>query len=479
DVLDTWFSSALWPFATLGWPKLTQEMEEFYPTNVLVTAFDIIFFWVARMVMMGLKFTKQVPFHDVYITGLVRDSEGNKMSKSKGNVLDPLDLIDGIDLDTLVAKRTQDMMQPHLAKKIEKATRKEFPDGIPPFGADALRFTMASLATQGRDIKFDLGRIEGYRNFCNKLWNATRFVLMNSEGQNCGADSKTQNYSYTDRWILSRLQQVKEEVASSIEEYRFNDAANVAYQFVWGSYCDWYLEMVKPVIYGDDIDEADKIASRHCMVGVLEESLRLLHPLMPFITEELWQKVAGLVGRGGDSIMIAPWTLADASLIDLELEKELAWVMSLVTAVRTIRAEMDISPGKKLDILVQGSKEMVTRLERHSALIVPLAKLASWQVLEGEAPDGAATGVVGEMQIFIPLAGLIDIEAETARLQKGLQKLDKDLERVVGKLTNPNFLAKAKPEVVAKEQGKQQELEEKKNSLTEALLRIEKLRSAS
>ncbi|MBF0380837.1 MAG: valine--tRNA ligase [Magnetococcales bacterium] len=479
DVLDTWFSSALWPFATLGWPKLTKEMEDFYPTNVLVTAFDIIFFWVARMVMMGLKFTKKVPFHDVYITGLVRDGEGNKMSKSKGNVLDPLDLIDGIDLDSLVEKRTKDMMQPHLAKKIAKATRKEFPDGIPPFGADALRFTMASLATQGRDIKFDLGRIEGYRNFCNKLWNATRFVLMNSEGKNCGVSSETLNYTYADRWILSRLQQVKKEVAGSLEEYRFNDAASVVYQFVWGSYCDWYLEMVKPVLYGDEVAETYKIATRHCMVGVLEESLRLLHPLMPFITEELWQKVAGLVGRSGKSIMIASWPQPDASYVDLDLEKELTWVMSLVTAVRTIRAEMDISPGKRLAILVQGSQDMVTRLQRHHGLIVPLAKLDSWQILEGEAPQGAATGVVEEMQIFIPLAGLIDVEAETSRLQKGLQKLDKELQRVVGKLTNPNFLAKAKPEVVAKEKGKQQELEEKKNSLTEALLRIEKLRSAS
>ncbi|MBF0356951.1 MAG: valine--tRNA ligase, partial [Magnetococcales bacterium] len=478
DVLDTWFSSALWPFATLGWPKLTQEMEDFYPTNVLVTAFDIIFFWVARMVMMGLKFTKQVPFHDVYITGLVRDGEGNKMSKSKGNVLDPLDLIDGIGLEDLVSKRTKDMMQPHLAEKIAKATRKEFPDGIPPFGADALRFTMASLATQGRDIKFDLGRIEGYRNFCNKLWNATRFVLMNTEHEECGGGSGELNYSYADRWILSRLQQVKKDMATAIEEYRFNDAATVAYQFVWGSYCDWYLEMVKPVIYGDDVVDGDKIAARNCMVGVLEESLRLLHPLMPFITEELWQKVAPLIGRGGDSIMVAPWPLPAADSVDLKLEKELTWVMSLVTAVRTIRSEMDLSPGKRLAILVTGSQEMVERLERHSGLITPLAKLESWQLLEGEAPEGAATGVVEEMQIFIPLAGLIDFDVESARLQKGLEKLQKELDRVVGKLSNPNFMAKAKPDVVEKEQRKKQEMEEKKTGLSKALVRIEKLRSA-
>jgi valyl-tRNA synthetase len=478
DVLDTWFSSALWPFATLGWPKNTQEMADFYPTNVLVTAFDIIFFWVARMVMMGLEFTDQVPFHHVYITGLVRDGEGNKMSKSKGNVLDPLDLIDGIDLEALVEKRTRDMMQPHLAKKIAAATRKEFPDGIPPFGADALRFTMASLATQGRDIKFDLGRIEGYRNFCNKLWNATRFVLMNTEGKTCGGSHGDYIYSYADRWILSRLQQVKKEVAAAIEEYRFNDASSVIYQFIWGGYCDWYLEMVKPVIYGDEVPDAEKVAARHCMVGVLEESLCILHPLMPFITEELWQKVAPLADRGGDSIMVAPWPQPDSEHIDLQLEKEMAWVMSFVTAVRTIRAEMDISPGKRLAVLVSGSQEMVSRLQRHQDLITPLARLESWQILSGEAPEGAATGVVGEMQIFIPLAGLIDVDAETARLQKGLQKLEKELSRVVGKLTNPNFLSKAKPAVVEKEQGKRQELEEKKVGLSEALIRIEKLRSA-
>ncbi|MBF0453701.1 MAG: valine--tRNA ligase [Magnetococcales bacterium] len=479
DVLDTWFSSALWPFATLGWPKNTQEMIDFYPTNVLVTAFDIIFFWVARMVMMGLKFTDQVPFHDVYITGLVRDGEGHKMSKSKGNILDPLDLIDGIDLEALVAKRTKDMMQPHLAEKIAAATRKEFPDGIPPFGADALRFTMASLATQGRDIKFDLGRIEGYRNFCNKLWNATRFVLMNTEGQTCGADSDSLNDSAADRWILSRLQQVKKEVATAIEEYRFNDASSVAYQFIWGGYCDWYLEMVKPVIYGDEVSEASKIAARHCMVGVLEESLRLLHPLMPFITEELWQKVAPLVGREGPSIMISSWPEVDADRVDPALEKEMAWVMSFVTAVRTVRAEMDLSPGKRLVVLVSGSQTMVERLKRHEGLISVLARLDSWDILSGEAPEGAATGVVEEMQIFIPLAGLIDVDAETARLLKGLQKLEKDLLRVTGKLSNPNFLAKAKPEVVEKERGKQQEMEEKKAGLSRALERMEKLRSVT
>ncbi|MBF0449019.1 MAG: valine--tRNA ligase [Magnetococcales bacterium] len=479
DVLDTWFSSALWPFATLGWPKKTQQMVDFYPTNVLVTAFDIIFFWVARMVMMGLKFTDQVPFHDVYITGLVRDGEGNKMSKSKGNIIDPLDLIDGIELETLIAKRTKDMMQPHLAEKIAKATRKEFPDGIAPFGADALRFTMASLATQGRDIKFDLGRIEGYRNFCNKIWNATRFVLMNTEGQPCGVGLKALDFSPTDRWILSRLQRVKREVAKAIEEYRFNDAANGLYQFVWGGYCDWYLEMVKPVIYGEEIPESQKVAARHCMLGVLEESLRLLHPLMPFITEELWQKVAPLVGRGGESIMIAPWPEPEPMLEDGQLEQEMAWVMSFVTAVRTVRSEMDIPPGKRLSVLVSGTAERIEWLTRHQGLVEPMARLDGWSVLSGQAPEGAATGVVDEMHLFIPLAGLIDLDAETARLEKGLQKLENELERVRGKLSNPNFLAKAKAEVVEKETQKLRELEEKSAGLSDALVRIEKLRSGS
>ncbi|MBF0369291.1 MAG: valine--tRNA ligase [Magnetococcales bacterium] len=481
DVLDTWFSSALWTFSTLGWPANTPEFKAFHPTSVLVTGFDIIFFWVARMIMMSLKFTGEVPFHKVYIHGLVRDSEGQKMSKSKGNVLDPLDLIDGIDLESLVKKRTGNMMQPHLTQKIEKATRKEFPKGIPSFGTDALRFTFASLATMGRDITFDLGRIEGYRHFCNKLWNAARFVLMNTEGKGCGAGRDELLLGAADRWILSRLQGVKKEVAAGIEEYRFNDAASSIYQFLWGSYCDWYLEMVKPVLYADDGEGGGEraIAVRNTLLTVFEESLRLLHPLMPFITEELWQKVAPLIDRSGDTIMLAPWPEPQEILVDAEAEEEMAWVMSFVTAVRTVRSEMNLPPGKKLPVLVTGEEQAVDRLQRHEGLISVLARLESWENLSGEPPEGSAAGVVDGLRLFIPLAGLIDVEAEAARLEKGLKKLDKDLQRVQGKLKNPNFRAKAKPEVVAGEEAKEREFVEKRQGLAEALKRLNSLRSGS
>ena len=482
DVLDTWFSSALWPFSTLGWPRETQDLADFHPTNVLVTGFDIIFFWVARMIMMGLKFTGEVPFSHVYITGLVKDGEGNKMSKSKGNILDPLDLIDGIGLEELVAKRTRDMMQPHLASRIEAATRKEFPDGIPAFGADALRFTMASLATQGRDIKFDLGRIEGYRNFCNKLWNAARFVLMNTEGHDCGAQRTALELSAPDRWIRSRLQEVTTTVDAAFEKYRFDDACTALYRFLWGDFCDWYLEMVKPVIYGADADQARGTAARHTMVHTLEGALRLLHPIMPFITEELWRKVAPLTRTSGtlaegEALIRAPWPVVTPDQRDPEAEREMTFVQELVTAVRTIRAEMGIPPGKHLTLLVSGAQSAITILHRHENLIKPLCRLESWQALDGTAPSGCATGVVADLTLFIPLAGVIDLEAEAARLDKGIKKLDDDLARVEKKLGNPGFLAKAMPEVVAKEQAKRQELGEKRLELGKALERIQSLRS--
>nr|CRH04665.1 Valyl-tRNA synthetase [Candidatus Magnetococcus massalia] len=476
DVLDTWFSSALWPFSTLGWPEKTPEMDHYYPTNVLVTGFDIIFFWVARMIMMGLKFTGKVPFHTVYVHGLVRDGEGHKMSKSKGNVLDPLDLMDGIELDDLVQKRTKDMMQPQLAKKIEKQTRKEFPDGIPAFGTDALRFTLASLATQGRDIKFDLGRMEGYRNFCNKLWNASRFVLMNAEDQDCGLERVDMPLAMTDQWISSQFQRTAKEVSEYIEGYRFSDAANSVYQFLWGSYCDWYLEMVKVTLYDDNAADASKAAVRHTMVQVLEASLRLLHPLMPFITEELWQKVGPLAGKPEGSIMQAPWPEADEGRIIDEVESEIGWVQKFVTTIRGIRGEMDVPPGKRIAILISGEEGAIARVRRHEPTINSLAKLASWEVLEGEAPEGSATGVMEDLRIFIPLKGLIDVDAEAQRLQKALDKLDVDLGRVEKKLSNENFLAKAREDVVAKEREKAVEMAEKRAGLIEALERINKLR---
>ncbi|MBF0341609.1 MAG: valine--tRNA ligase [Magnetococcales bacterium] len=474
DVLDTWFSSALWPFATLGWPKQTPELAAFYPTDVLVTGFDIIFFWVARMIMMGLKFTGQAPFREVYITGLVRDGEGNKMSKSKGNILDPLDLIDGIDLESLVAKRTRDMMQPQLAAKVAQATRAEFPGGIAAFGTDALRFAMAGLAVQGRDIKLDMGRVEGYRNFCNKLWNAARFVLMNVEGQTI-APAGLPAHTLPDRWIQSRLQKVVAAMDGAMERYRFDEAAAALHRFLWGEFCDWYLEMVKPVLYDDTMSDQDKSLTRRVMVETLESALRLLHPLMPFITEELWQKVAPLARRGGVTIMRAPWPVVDGSQENPETEAEAELVMAMVTALRNVRGEMDIPPGRRLPLLVSGEAERIACLERHEGLIGVLARLDSWARLEGAVPDGVATAVLPGMRLFIPLAGLIDPAAEIARLEKSLQKLEADLARVTGKLGNPGFLANAKPEVVAGEETKAREMGEKRHGLLEALERMRAL----
>ncbi|MEO5333013.1 MAG: valine--tRNA ligase [Magnetococcus sp. YQC-5] len=476
DVLDTWFSSALWPFATLGWPKQTPDLAAFYPTDLLVTGFDIIFFWVARMIMMGLKFMGDVPFKEVYITGLVRDGEGNKMSKSKGNILDPLDIIDGIDLEALVAKRTMDMMQPHLAKKIESATRKEFPQGISPFGTDALRFTMASLATQGRDVKLDMGRVEGNRNFCNKLWNAARFVLVNTESELCGAhEGERSVLALPDRWILSRLQRVITTLDGAFDRYRFDEVATIVYHFVWGEFCDWYLEWVKPILYGTTIPETEKQVTRRVMLETLETALRLLHPLMPFITEELWQKVAPLVGRGQETIMRASWPRLDESLLDPEAEMEAEFVMRTVTAIRTMRSEMEIPPAKRLPLLAMG--EEIFRLQRHETLVMTLARLESWQPLTGEIPQEAITAVLPGLQLFIPLAGVIDLTAESARLEKAIARLDADLARVMGKLANPGFLANAKPDLVATEQAKEHDLREKRLGLVEAAARLQKMKN--
>ncbi|WP_130471094.1 valine--tRNA ligase [Candidatus Magnetaquicoccus inordinatus] len=480
DVLDTWFSSALWPFSTLGWPEQTPELRAFYPTDVLVTGFDIIFFWVARMIMMGLKFTGDVPFRTVYITGLVRDGEGNKMSKSKGNVLDPLDLIDGIDLEALLEKRTRDLMQPQLAEKIAAATRKEFAQGIPAFGTDALRFTMASLATQGRDIKFDLNRMEGYRNFCNKLWNAARFVLMNTEGQENGALPPDAALSLVDRWILSRLQGLLRTVDDSLSKYRFDETATALYHFLWGEYCDWYLEWVKPRLYGQETLTAEQQQNtRQTMLHVLEQALRLLHPLMPFITEELWQKVAPLSGcpQPIGSLMLASWPQSRSSWHNPELERHIALVQEVVTAVRTLRSENNIPPGQRLSLLVAADPATLEQSFRpYEGLILPLARLTGWQALTDEAPVGCAVAVLASIKLYLPLAGVIDAEAEYARLNKELLRLESDWQRVTGKLNNPAFLANAKAEVVAKEQKKEQELAEKRLGMQEALQRMDELR---
>ncbi|HEX5637238.1 MAG TPA: class I tRNA ligase family protein, partial [Gammaproteobacteria bacterium] len=355
DVLDTWFSSALWPFSTLGWPEQTPELAQHYPTSVLVTGFDIIFFWVARMIMMGMKFMDgEVPFREIYIHGLVRDAEGQKMSKSKGNVLDPIDLIDGITLDALLAKRTTGLMQPQMAKKIEQSTRKQFPDGIPAFGTDAMRFTFAALASTGRDIRFDLNRVEGYRNFCNKLWNATRYVLMNTEEHDTGLKDGDIELSLADRWIVSRLQTVSGSINHHIENYRFDLAAHDLYAFVWEEYCDWYLELSKPVLLKDS-SEAAKRGTRQTLVRVLEAILRLAHPIMPFITEELWQRVAPLAGVKGETIMLQAYPQADDTKCDAQAEAELEWVKTFIMGVRRIRSEMDIPPGKPLPVILQNA----------------------------------------------------------------------------------------------------------------------------
>jgi valyl-tRNA synthetase len=475
DVLDTWFSSALWPFSTLGWPERTERLQTFYPTSVLVTGFDIIFFWVARMIMMGLKFMDEVPFHEVYVHGLVRDAEGQKMSKSKGNVLDPIDVIDGIDLESLVAKRTSGMMQPHLAKKIEKQTRKNFPDGIPAYGTDALRFTFASQASTGRDIVLSLQRIEGYRNFCNKLWNASRYVLMNTEGQDCGAAPDA--LSVADRWILSRLQHTAEEVAAAIEGYRFDHAAQTIYDFTWNEYCDWYLELTKPVLNSDNSSAEQKRAARHTLVTVLEALLRITHPIMPFITEEIWQQVKTLAGVSGETIMLQPFPVADQALRDTEAEGEMHWVMDFIQGIRRIKGEMNIAPGKPVPVLLENASEPdQARLQANRRYLDFLAKTASVDILQPdqEAPE-AAMALVGEMKLLIPLADLIDKEAELKRLEKELGKLQSEVERAEKKLSNPGFTDKAPAAVVQKEREKLEAAQSAKNNLAEQAQRIRNL----
>ena len=467
DVLDTWFSSALWPFSTLGWPDNTDALKTWYPSSVLVTGFDIIFFWVARMMMMGIHFMGDVPFKEVYIHGLVRDAHGQKMSKSKGNVLDPIDIIDGIDLETLVNKRTSGMMQPQLAAKIDKATRKEFPDGIAPHGTDALRFTFASLATTGRDINFDMNRIAGYRNFCNKLWNAARYVLMNTEGQDTGIDSSDVELSLADRWIISLLQQTEQTVIKAIDSYRFDLAAQAIYEFVWDNYCDWYLELSKPVLNSDNASETAKRGTRRTLVRVLEATLRLAHPIMPFITEEIWQTIAPLAGKSGDTIINQPYPAADDNKIDTSAVAEMEWVMQFITGIRSIRSQMNIAPKKPLPVLLKDASELdQQRLQQNRDFISKLANLESIELLTGEAP-AAATALVGKMEILIPLEGLIDKDAEIARLDKEIAKLDKIIKQSAGKLSNENYVAKAPADVVAKERDKLAELEQALLQLTQ------------
>ncbi|VAX12693.1 Valyl-tRNA synthetase, partial [hydrothermal vent metagenome] len=483
DVLDTWFSSALWPFSTLGWPEKTEALETFYPTSVLVTGFDIIFFWVARMVMMGLKFMHKVPFHEIYIHGLVRDAEGQKMSKSKGNVLDPIDIIDGIDLESLVAKRTSGMMQPHLAERIEKITRKNYPNGISAFGTDALRFTFAAMASTGRDIILSMDRLEGYRNFCNKLWNAARYVLMNTESHDCGVKGGEIELSAADRWILSRLQETTRSIHDAIEHYRFDHMAQAIYEFTWNEYCDWYLELTKPVLMNEDSSEAAKRGARRTLIQVLEALLRLAHPLMPYITEEIWQRVAPLAGVNQknrpttDTIMLQPYPQTDEALIDPQALAEIEWLKTFVLGVRKIRSSMDIKPGKPLPVLLQNGNERDRQLlDANIPYLKTLARIGSIQWLQAseDAPE-SATALVGEMKVLIPMAGLIDKNAELARLGKEIERLEKDMARTEGKLKNEKFVAKAPPAVVEKEREKLKDAAASLQQLKEQQAKIEKL----
>ena len=472
DVLDTWFSSALWPFSTLGWPDKTERLDDFYPGNVLVTGFDIIFFWVARMIMMGIKFMGEVPFREVYIHGLIRAEDGQKMSKSKGNVLDPLDLIDGIDVDALIAKRTRGMMQEHLAPKIEKATRKEFPDGINEYGTDALRFTFAALATTGRDIRFDLGRIEGYKNFCNKLWNAARYVLMNTES----LDEGEAEQSVADRWILTRLDSTVDAVTGHFDSYRLDLAAQAMYEFTWHEFCDWYLELSKPVLQSEQASAGLQRGTRQTLITVLETVLRLLHPLMPFITEEIWQQVAPRAGVTGETIMLQTYPVASAAG-DRAAVDDIEWVKQFILGIRQIRGEMDISPGKALPVLLQhASNEDQRRVDAHMLLLQRVGRVESVTVLAAdEQPPTTATALLGDMRLLVPMQGLIDVDAERARLDKQMTKVRAELGRAKGKLGNQKFVNNAPPAVVEQERQRVAEFEKTITQLAEQLDKLGEL----
>lgn len=475
DVLDTWFSSALWPFSSLGWPENTDDFKTFFPTNVLVTAFDIIFFWVARMVMMSLKFTGKVPFSEVYITGLIRDAEGHKMSKSKGNVLDPIDLIDGIDLEDLVQKRTFGMMQPKKAQAIEKQTRRDFPEGIASYGTDAVRFTFCSMASYTREIRFDINRLAGYRNFCNKLWNAARYVQMNLTDYDSSKTNMT--LSLPDKWIWSKLQATIQEVHDAMQDYRFDHVAHILYDFTWNEFCDWYLELSKPILLSKDSDPKQLQGTRHTLVNVLETLLRLLHPIMPFITEEIWQRIIPDTGVSGTTIMHAAYPVVQTEKVDETAVEELEWLKTIITSIRTIRSEMNISPAKSLDILLRkGSKADKEHLASSQPLLCALAKLHTVEWLANDdTPPPSASAFVGDLEIYIPLAGFINIDEETARLNKEIEKTQAELKRIDGKLNNPNFVDRAPADVVAKERDKQTELQQTLSKLNTQINELKSL----
>jgi valyl-tRNA synthetase len=473
DVLDTWFSSALWPFSTLGWPEENEALDDFYPGSVLVTGFDIIFFWVARMIMMGLKFMGDVPFREVYIHGLIRDQDGQKMSKSKGNVLDPLDLIDGVDLDTLLEKRTTGLMQEHLKPQIEKITRKQFPNGIDQYGADALRFTFASLATTGRDIRFDLGRIEGYKNFCNKLWNAARYVLMNTEELGEG----DVELSSADRWIRARFDETVAHVHRNFDGYRLDLVAQAIYEFTWHEFCDWYLELSKPVLQSDTSTAAAKLGTRRTLVEILEGLLRLLHPIMPFVTEEIWQQVAPRAGIDGPTIMLQPFPQPATGEADGKAVADIEWLKKFILGVRQIRGEMDIPPGKPLPVILDNASEAdERRTNEHASLLQRVGRVESVTLLaDGEEPPAAATALIDELRLLVPMKGMIDVDAERTRLGKQLDKVQSDLARARSKLDNPNFVNNAPADVVTQEKQRAADFERQIAQLSEQLEKLDEL----
>ncbi|MDR7343514.1 valyl-tRNA synthetase [Pantoea alhagi] len=473
DVLDTWFSSGLWTFSTLGWPENTEALRTFHPTSVLVSGFDIIFFWIARMIMLTMHFMKdengkpQVPFKTVYMTGLIRDEEGQKMSKSKGNVIDPLDMVDGISLESLLEKRTGNMMQPQLAEKIRKRTEKQFPNGIEPAGTDALRFTLAALASTGRDINWDMKRLEGYRNFCNKLWNASRFVLMNTEEKDCGQNGGEMTLSLADRWILAEFNNTVKAYREALDSYRFDIAANILYEFTWNQFCDWYLELTKPVMHNGT--EAELRGTRHTLVTVLEALLRLAHPIIPFITETIWQRVKVLKGISDDTIMLQPFPVYDAQQVDNAALADTEWLKQAIVAVRNIRAEMNISPGKPLELLLRGaSADAQRRVSENRNFLQAMARLSDITVLaQGEKGPLSVTKLVDGAELLIPMAGLVDKEAELDRLAKELAKLEAEMEKINARLSNESFVARAPEAVVAKERARMDELEQGKAKLIE------------
>jgi valyl-tRNA synthetase len=476
DVLDTWFSSALWPFSTQGWPEETPAFNTYYPTSVLVTGFDIIFFWVARMIMMGLKFTGKVPFREVYVHGLIRDHDGQKMSKSKGNVIDPLDIVDGISLADLLAKRTSGLMQPQMKPAIEKATRKQFPEGIPAFGTDALRLCFARLATQSRDLRFDMSRVEEYRNFCNKLWNAARYVLMNVEGHDTGVEGA--EFSLADRWIQSRLSAMLARVETGFAEYRLDIVANALYDFTWHEFCDWYLELSKAVLQSETATAAAKRGARSTLINSLEVLLRALHPLAPFISEEIWQRVRVSAGVAGDTIMRSPFPTSEAIPTDPQAEPEMRWVMGFIDGVRQIRGELDIAPSRKLDVLLQNASSTDGEyLGRNLHYVMRLAGVETPRVLApAQAAPISAVALLGTLEILVPMAGLIDPVAELARLSKRQIKADVDLKKMESKLSNSEFARNAPADVVAKDQQRLSELRTEIGQLAAQIARVTALK---